>query len=87
MGVDNLPHRIKSGEHRKRHRWRKLSFKNPDSKNYVNREELNKSIEDYLKRGGIIEKLQPLDSLVPDIQAINQTDQDKWIDEGWKKFN
>ena len=84
MGADNLPYKLRAKSHGMNHRWRKLSFKNQDSKNYVNREELNKSIEDYLKRGGIIEKLQPLDSLVPDIQAINQTDQDKWIDEGWK---
>ena len=82
--ADNLPYKMRAKSHGMNHRWRKLSFKNQDSKNYVNREELNQSIEDYLKRGGIIEKLQPLDSLVPDIQAINQTDQDKWIDEGWK---
>tara|TARA_S200002703_G_scaffold157884_1_gene166863 strand:+ start:196 stop:447 length:252 start_codon:yes stop_codon:yes gene_type:complete len=82
--TDNLPYKMRAKSHGMNHRWRKLSFKNQDSKNYVNREELNKSIEEYKKRGGIIKKLQPLETLVPEIQAINQTEQDKWIDEGWK---
>lgn len=84
MGVDNLPYKIRPKSHGMNHRWRKLSFKNPDSSNQVTRQQLNEKIEDYLKRGGIIEKLQPLDALVPDIQTLDKTEQDKWIDEGWK---
>ena len=38
MGVDNLPFLMRGG---KNHRWRKLSFKNPDSLNQVTRQQLN----------------------------------------------
>jgi len=79
--ADNVPFRAIG---RKKHRWRELSFKNQDSSNYVTREQLKEKIEEYLKRGGIIKKLQPLDTLVLDVQILDINEQDKWIDQGWK---
>jgi|TARA_R100000656_G_scaffold6177_2_gene7518 hypothetical protein len=52
-------------------------------KNNVSHEEIKEKTEEFLKRGGKIDKLQPLDALVPDAQVIHESDRERWINEGW----
>jgi hypothetical protein len=52
-------------------------------KNNVSQEEIKEKTEEFLKRGGKIDKLQPLDALVPDAQVIHESDRERWINEGW----